>query len=134
MAHPNEVMMRNYVDAWARGDVDAAESIYADDVILHQMGRNQFSGVYNGKAAVQDYVKKLWDFTVNVGGRSTVVEAIDVLANDNHAVTIIRPLFERPGKKPVEVTRITLFRIADGMVHEIWVHDSDQYAIDEFFS
>ena len=132
--HPNEQLMREYVAAWERGDVEAAESAYGDDVVLHLFGQNPFSATYEGKKAVQDYVAKLWDFTVHSGGKSTVVETVDVLANDDHAVTVIRPRFERPGRDPVEVMRTTLFRISDGKVREVWVFDSDQRAIDAFFS
>ncbi len=132
--HPNEVMMRDYVRAWDEGDVDRAEGYYSADVVLHQMGRNPYAGAYEGKAAVQRYVKNLWEMTEGAGGKASVVEEIDVLANDRHAVTIIRPRFERPGKKPLEVTRITFFRIEAGEIQEVWVHDDDQYAVDEFFS
>ena len=49
MAHPNEELMRKYAEAWERGDVKAAENFYADDVVLHMPGRNQFSGIFRGK-------------------------------------------------------------------------------------
>ena len=131
MTHPNETMMRSYVDAWLRGDVETAESFYADDVNLHHFGRNPLAGHYEGKAALQGYLERMLEVT----DKAETLKVYDVLANDRHAVTIIRVRFERAGRKPLEGKRVTLFELGDdGKIHDIWVRDEDQYAVDEFFS
>jgi ketosteroid isomerase-like protein len=131
MPHPNETLMRGYVDAWLRGDIEAAESYYADDVQLHHFGRNPLAGDYDGKPALQGYLQRM----IAACDKAETLEVYDVLANDRHAVTILRVRFERSGKAPLEGKRITLFELgADGKIHDVWVRDEDQYAVDEFFS
>jgi ketosteroid isomerase-like protein len=123
--------MRQYVDAWLRGDIAAAEAYYADDVSLHHYGRNPLSGDYMGKEALQGYLKRMLEVT----DKAETLKVYDVLANERHAVTIIRVRFQRAGKKPLEGRRITLFEIGeDRKIHDVWVRDEDQYAVDEFFS
>jgi hypothetical protein len=42
---------------------------------------------------------------------------------------------ERSGKKPLEGKRVTVFELGtDSKIHDVWVRDEDQYAVDEFFS
>ncbi|MCX6340504.1 MAG: nuclear transport factor 2 family protein [Candidatus Aureabacteria bacterium] len=128
--HPNLLMMKKYEDAWLRGNSEEAESFYAGDVVLHHFGRNPLAGDYRGKAEVHGYIEKLMEVT----DKAETLETIDVLVDDNYAVGIIRVRFERAGKKPLEGQRVTVFKLAGGKIHDIWVRDEDQYAVDEFFS
>ena len=82
------------------------------------------------KAEVHGYIEKLMEVT----DKAETLETIDVLVDDNYAVGIIRVRFERAGKKPLEGQRVTVFKLAGGKIHDIWVRDEDQYAVDEFFS
>ena len=130
-AHKNEKLMRQYVDAWLKGDVNKAESFYADDVQLHHFGRNPLAGDYVGKKALQGYLKKMLEVT----DKAETLKIYGVLASNSQAVTIIRVRFERSGKKPLEGKRITVFELGpDNKIHDVWVRDEDQYAVDEFFS
>lgn len=131
MAHPNEELIKSYAQNWADGDVQAATDKYADDIVLHVPGRHRLSGDYRGKQAVLDYINQLVEWT---GGKVQLLETVDVLANDRRAVDLIRARYEREGKKPLEVNRIVVYLIADNKIQELWVHDDDQYAVDEFFS
>ncbi len=129
--HPNELLMREYVNAWLAGDVSKAESFYADDVQLHHIGRNPLAGDYVGKSEMNDYIAKL----LHVTDKAETLQVYDVFANDVSAVTVIRVRFQRAGKTPLEGKRITLFQLGpDQKIHDVWVRDEDQYAVDEFFS
>lgn len=129
--HPNEALMREYVQAWLNGDVAKAESFYADDCVLHHVGRNPLAGDYVGKAAMNQYIQKL----LVVTDKAETLKVYEVFGNDNGGVTVIRVRFERNGRKPLEGKRITLFRIGeDQKIHDVFVRDEDQYAVDEFFS
>jgi alkylhydroperoxidase family enzyme/ketosteroid isomerase-like protein len=127
----NEAMMRRYADAWLRGDVAAAEALYADDVTLHHFGRNPLAGTYRGKAALEKYLERM----VAAVDHASTLEVYEILATERRAVTVIRVRFEKAGKKSLEGKRITLFEIGDdGKIHDVWVRDEDQYAVDAFFS
>ena len=129
--HPNETLMKQYVDAWLRGDVAAAEAFYADDVRLHHFGHNPLAGEYIGKPALQEYLKKM----LAVTDHAATLKVYNVFANDTAGVTVIRVRFERSGRAPLEGKRVTLFEIGpDRKIHDVWVRDEDQYAVDAFFS
>lgn len=131
MPHPNETLMREYVDAWLAGDVEKAESFYAEDCALHHFGRNPLAGDYVGREAMQEYIGKLLDYT----DKAETLKVYDVFGNDSGGVTVIRVRFEREGKRPLEGKRVTLFEIGDDRkIHDVWVRDEDQYAVDEFFT
>ncbi len=134
MAHPNEVMMRNYLKAWEDGDPETASTFWSDDITLHLLGNNPYAKTYVGKEAYNGYVKKLMEITVGAGGKALTLEIIDSLANDNHAVDILRVRYERPGKKPVETLRVAVFKLSQGKIKEETIFDKEQDAIDEFFS
>ncbi len=134
MANANEKLMRAYLDCWARDDVEGATEFWADDVVLHAYGRGPFSGTYRGKEAYRGYVKRLWDFTERSGGKAVMTKVYGNLADESHAVNIIRVRYERPGKEPVELDRVTVFSLRDGKIIEERVFDDDQYALDEFLS
>jgi alkylhydroperoxidase family enzyme/ketosteroid isomerase-like protein len=127
----NEAMMRRYTDAWLRGDVAAAEALYADDVTLHHFGRNPLAGIYRGKPALDGYLQRM----IAAVDRAATLEVYDVFATERRAVTVIRVRFEKAGKTPLEGKRVTVFEIGDdGKIHDVWVRDEDQYAVDAFFS
>lgn len=134
MAHRNEELMRAYLDCWARDDVEGATEFWADDVVLHAYGHSPFSGTYEGKEAYRGYVKRLWDFTERSGGKAILMKIYGNLADDVHAVNMIRVRYERPGKEPVELDRVTVFTLRDGKIAEEQVFDHDQDALDEFLS
>jgi uncharacterized protein len=129
--NPNETLMCEYVQAWLDGNVPKAESFYADDCVLHHVGRNPLAGDYVGKAAMAEYIQKL----LAVTSKAETLKVYGVFGNDNGGVTVIRVRFEREERKPLEGKRITLFQIGiDRKIHDVFVRDEDQYAVDEFFS
>lgn len=131
--HPNETLIRDYLQAWEDGDAARAESYYASDFVMHQFGRNPLSGSFQGIAAHQQWLEKLYGI-LGDEGKAEVAEVIDILANDRRAVCLFRMHFEKPGKAPLEVDRTSVFDIVDGKIQVVRVLDDDQHAVDEFFS
>ena len=66
-------------------------------------------------------------------GALEVLGVDDILASDDHAVTLVRWRLRR-GDRTLDVDRVVVYRIVDGRIAEIWVRDWDQYAYDEFFA
>ena len=57
----------------------------------------------------------------------------DVVANDQHAVALLRAKGERRGKR-YDALEIDVFHIRDGKVTEFWSFSEDQRVTDEFWS
>ncbi len=127
--HPNEQAVRQGFESFSKGDVNAAAPLLADDVTWHFAGRNQFSGDYRGKDAVQEVFGKRREFTKG----SLTFEVHDVLGNDDHVVALVSNRAERDGKTS-EWKSVSVYHMRDGQIVEAWTHNDDQYAVDEFWS
>jgi len=97
---------------------------YSDDFTLHWFGANPLAGVKRGKAAA---VEALMEFTRRTSRRLVAVD--DVMAGATRAVILARESITA-GDETREVERVLVYRIADGLLAECWVHDQDQAFID----
>ena len=130
MAHPNEDLVREAYAAFGRGDMDALRKQYfTDDVRYHVAGRSPLAGDYEGTEQVLQYFARL----VELSGGTLSLELHDVLANDEHAVALVTVRGQRAGRQLTD-NEVLTYHIRDGKVSEVWVHATDQYAADEFFS
>jgi ketosteroid isomerase-like protein len=130
--HPNIERMKRYAHAWMMGDQAGAMSHFADDVLMHIPGRNPLAGDYRGHAGFQQYAERLGEI-LGEGGSFAVTGFHDILANDDHAIGLVHEKAERPSAgKSIELNRVVVYDLRDGKIAEIWIHDADQYALDEF--
>jgi ketosteroid isomerase-like protein len=129
VAHPNEELARKGYEAFAKGDMDTLNDLFADDIKWHAPGRGPLSGDYNGKQEVFDVFAKVFELS----GGTFNLELHDVLANDEHVATLLTAKGERNGKK-LASRGVQVFHVKDGKVTESWLHSEDQFAVDEFFS
>ena len=130
MAHPNEDVVRETFAAFGRGDVDAAQKHWAEDIRFHVPGRNPRAGDYEGIEQVRQFYAGLAE---DVTGGTVSSELHDVLANDEHAVVLMTIHRERAGKQWDDNT-VVVYHIRNGKITEVWSHPTDQYAVDEFLS
>ena len=128
MAHPNEDLVRRGYAAFASADMATLDELFADDIVWHAPGRNQLSGDFVGKPAVFGTFAKVAELT----GGTFALEIHDVLANDTHAVALVRVTGERDGRR-LDDNSVQVFHIADGRVTEQWLNPGDAYANDEFW-
>ncbi len=127
--HPNAARLRRGHEAFNSGDVTALREMFAEDVVWHVAGNNRMSGEHRGKEAVFAAFAK----TVGVPPLGFKIELHDVLANDDHAVTLARYTASRQGKQ-LDMRDITVYHIRNGKVTEFWSITEDQRATDEFWS
>ena len=127
--HPNEERVRNAFDAYARKDIASAQDLLADDVTWHFAGRHPFSGDYTGK----DTVQEVWSKRRKLTGGTLTYEVHDVLANDDHVVSLLSNTAERDGRS-LEWKSVSVYHMKDGQIVEAWDHNEDQHAVDEFWS
>jgi hypothetical protein len=96
-AGENRQLIMDYFDAWARGDVKAGESYWADDLVTFQAGHSAFAGEFHGpKDLHARWVEPLLKLT---GGRWTVKGKPEViLSGDDGVVVIADEFMVRDGK------------------------------------
>ena len=116
--------------AFGKGDMATVSDLIADDVVWHVGGSSSLSGDYKGKDAVFGFFGKLMEIT----GGTFKLEVHDILANDDHSVTLVRATAERSGKKLDTKQAHVTHPDSEGRVKEFWAVDEDQSATDEFYS
>lgn len=120
--HPNVTVAREMGDAMSRGDLEAAASYLADDVIWHEIGRAE---PRRGKA---ELAAGMGEVDYEITGQSH-----DVLGNDEHVVALFDATGTRGGRT-LEYRVAEIYHFRDGKVIERWAFSDDTAAITEFFA
>ena len=130
MAHPNEDRTREGFAAFGRGDFDALRhQFWADDIRYHVPGRGPTSGDYEGADEVLGFFQQGFELT----GGTLRVELHDVLANDEHVVSLFTMRAERASKQ-LETNVVQVSHVGDGKITETWLCPADPDAMEEFWS
>jgi ketosteroid isomerase-like protein len=129
MAHPNEELLRQAFDAFAKGDVDTLRAQMDQDAVWHTPGRNLISGDYRGVEAILGFFAKIAELT----GGTFRAELHDVAASDEHAVAMYVSRGQREGRT-LEAKTALVSHVRNGKFTETWLLSHDQHAVDEFFS
>ena len=128
--HPNEELLRSFLDAQQRGDAALLIDLLADDVVWHVPGRNLLSRDYVGKGEVIGF----WGRARELSSGTVRSEIIDVMGGENFAVAIVRVFAEREGKSLDGSLQAWTYRIDTGKIAEFWFMVEDRYAVDAFWS
>jgi ketosteroid isomerase-like protein len=124
--HPNVARIRDGYAAFAKGDFETLNDLFAEDVRWHEGGRNQLAGDYRGRDAVYGMFGRLMELTEG----SFRVDVQALLADDDHGVALVNETASRGGRH-AETFNAHIFRMHDGMVVEFWDAATDQYTFDE---
>jgi len=128
--HPNVTRMRQYLEVYARGDVDGVREFFSDDMVWHVAGHHPLSGDYRGKDELAAYFARTRELT----GGTLTVEPSSVMASDDHVALFVRVKGERNGKT-LDVEMAEAFTVGpDGRWTEFWAMPDDQDQVDEFWS
>jgi len=117
-------VVERYAAAWAAGDPAKIVACYHPDVILHYFGANALAGDHVGKAAA---LRTLADFGQRT--QRKLVAVVATLAGAERGAVIARERLG-VGAAAVEVERVLVYAVRDGLLHECWVYDADQRQID----
>ena len=101
-----------------------------DDVVLHVPGSHPLAGDHRGPEALVRFVEASRERTET----GEHIEVLDVLEGADHAAAYLRVTAERAGKEPLDNTTVHLLRLVDGRVAEVWLHNWDNTAVNEFWS
>src|SRR3954466_3619218 len=93
MSHPNEEVLRDLYAVFAKGDIQGFLEGCTDDVSFTVPGQTVVSGEYT-KGTFLDLIGPVME----VSGGSFQEEVVDVFANDEHGVLLLRHSFTRAGE------------------------------------
>jgi ketosteroid isomerase-like protein len=127
--HPNVELTRRGYEAFAKGDLATLTESIAADVTWHVTGAGPLSGTYHGRDEVFGFFGRLAEET----GGTFRLDVHDVLANDEHAVTLATLSASR-GHKSIETPVANVTHMRDGKVTEFWGTISDAEASADFWS
>jgi uncharacterized protein len=128
--HPGVARARESIEAFNRGDMEALQEYYADDILWHVAGSHDLAGDYRSREALFDYFRKVREMT----GGSMKLEPEAILASDTHAMVFMKVTGKRDGKS-LDATLAEAFEVGpDGRFTEFWSLANDQDAVDEFWS
>lgn len=126
--HPNVGRIRAGYAAFSTGDFAALNEFFADDILWHVGGRNQYTRDYRGR----DEVYRLFGTLAEASGGTFGIEVHAILADDEHGIAMVVTRATRNGKS-FEIKEAHVFHLRDGKVVEFWDASTDQYGGDELF-
>jgi ketosteroid isomerase-like protein len=94
-------------------------------VIWHVPGTNRFSGRFDGLEAVLGRFRRMTE-----AGLDTVLHVHDVVANDAHAVALVRLRVTNAEGQRYDQQQVQVWHMADGRCHEYWSMNQDQAVLD----
>lgn len=124
MTHAIAEAVRAYAASWLSGDLGRIVAHYDAGFTLHWPGHHRLSGTHRGRDAS---LTALAEFSAATGRK--LLSIVDVMGGDTKGCMIARERFETP-EGPVEVERVLIFRVKDGLLAECWLYDADQALID----
>jgi len=124
--HPHVHLLREAYDAFGKGDFAALDAAFAEDVRWHEPGHNQLSGTYDGRAAVYDQFRRVFEITEG----SFRADPQVIFADDAHGMVLVQISGSR-GVRTLEAMSAQIVRFAGGRIAEVWNAHTDQDTMDE---
>jgi ketosteroid isomerase-like protein len=125
----NLAVLEAYFAAMAAGGPPAAMQYYSEQVVLEVPGAHAASGTYEG----HDGVKAFGGAMAKLTGGTFRLAPVDLLASDDHVVTVANASVEVAGER-VEWRRIIVSTVTDGTLSHLRFFESDQSLVDNALS
>jgi ketosteroid isomerase-like protein len=122
--HPNAKLVREGMEAFDRGDIEAYGATLSDDIVWHQIG----APTLNGKDELRE------SMPAPDAGWSITAELHDVVANDEHAVALASAHATRPDGQTLDYRTTEILHVRDGKITERWAFSDDTQKIIDFFA
>ena len=117
-------VLRQLLDAFNRGDMEASAALLSDDIEWHEIGRAE---PIRGKAALAER------FTGSMPEWQITTDVHDVLANEEHAIALVTATAAMGGKSFTYRTA-EIYHVKDGKITGRWAFSDDTARINEFFA
>jgi ketosteroid isomerase-like protein len=122
--HPNAAKVRAVAEETERsGDMTSGMDLLADDVIWHEIGRDE---PIRGKQALAERYSSMPE------GATITTETHDVVANDEHTIQLLTATATMDDQKLVYRTA-EIYHMKDGKITERWAFSDDTERINKFF-
>ncbi len=125
----NEETVRRIFGAFTRKEGFSLRELFAPDAVWAVPGEGVMAGVHRGREAIFRFLARLPKETDGTYGSRLV----DVLSSDERAAALYRASGERRGRR-LDLEQVLLFRLEDGVVHEVLALPSDPAAFDAFWA
>jgi uncharacterized protein len=125
----NEALVRRIFAAFERKEGFALRGLFAEDAVWWVPGNGVMAGVHRGRDEIFRFLARLPKETDGTYG-STLR---DVLVSDERVAALYTARGTRRGRT-LELDQVLLFRIDDGLVHEVLALPSDPKAFEEFWA
>jgi uncharacterized protein len=120
---------KTYIKAIQIGDQASLANLISPDVIWHQPGKNRFSGIHKGIAAVGPMLGAMMEVSK---GTFAITRADHYMANGDWVAITIEFAGEASGLK-MKQAGVDLIRIEGGKIVEVKLFSSDQAQEDAFW-
>lgn len=120
---------KTYIRAVQAGDLATLGSIMSPDVVWHQPGNNQFSGVHRGMAEVGSMLGKMMEVS---NGTFAITKADHFMANGDWVAIATEFSGEANGIK-LSQPSVDLMRIDGGKIVEMRLFSSNQKEEDQLW-
>ncbi|MDQ2827327.1 MAG: nuclear transport factor 2 family protein [Actinomycetota bacterium] len=127
--HRNVEVLRRAYAAFATGDLEALDDLFADDVIWHVPGRSPVAGDHEGKEEVLGALTKLMDLTDGTAR----LEARALMADDVRGIALVDSTANRHDGTHTS-SLVQVFSITEAQITEVWSYPGDPYGDDLFLS
>jgi ketosteroid isomerase-like protein len=125
-----EQTIRDMLAAYSRRDDEALRRLLAPDIVYHMPGRSRFAGEHRGP----DEVMRNWITQRELmGGRPYQLELLEVTAGPEYVYAFVRGTAPTTGKT-LRWTSVNVYTVRDGKITGCWLHLSDLYGFDEYWS
>ncbi len=115
--------LREAMESFNRGDLEAFGALIADDVVWHTIGAEE---PLRGKAAMAEGLGG------GGGDFSITADVHAVTEGEGHVVVLVKAHATR-GDASLDYNTAEIFHVRDGLVSERWAFSDDTAAIVEFF-
>ena len=127
--HPGVAALKEGFKYFEKADMHGLSQLFADDVEWVVTGRSPLSGTKKGKIELFSFFGNL----IRISKGTWKTELLDVLANDERAVAIIRATAKGPDAD-LDVRGAAIFETrGTPKIHRVVFTWEDQYAVDAFY-
>jgi ketosteroid isomerase-like protein len=128
MAEQNIANTRRGYAAFAAGDLETLNELFAEDVLWHVKGSGPLDGEYAGRDATYGFFAKL---AQELGG-TLDIQLHDVLANEDHVTALCNVTATRKGVTTSD-QMVQVFHVRDGKIVEAFAATTDPAKSMEFW-
>ena len=128
-AKANAALIKNAYEAFSRGDIPGAMSVFAEDILWHVPGRGPLSRDYRGHAEVLGFFGHFMELSHG----TFRLQIDDVLAKGDRVVVLCTESAQRGGRN-WSAPQVHVWTVKDGKATVFREYEGDEQGDDAFWS